>query len=553
MFRGSDSRITIRPGRAFQEFRESIDFISKDELGKFIEEHTPNLWLGSMLSCPSGMPSGKQLMEELISALLRPLFTDESMDHPDFTKILDAVVGTWCLEDVFDRAREYGVDVSTVYYELKNINETNPPNEWHYAVAKYYLSKNKLGMLITTNWDDLLEQAFEEIGNDFQVTSSINYFASPIVEQKVDLHHIHGSFKGNDVVTSLKSEHRDVAFPFGFYDKPVIFIGYGGYEPSVYEYLYTCTLPQIWIVYDENEFDDPKKARLLRRENVKVYKGDLQDVLELLDDSFKRMQWQLQPFTAKFSIDHSLNSVLLSYALMSRRMPDAIIDTYHMVKVPFAGNPFLGRAHDFEPRRTLIGLAEIIVGILLYTVRNHNIANSIFCHSFNLLELGGDGIAARIVASYMLRHTINNKKAIDLTKVLNQPVNDDTDCLDQKCRTKSHSFFNDMAYEPFSKILRGEKSFFEKMGIQVFMEMTAGVSETPGFLGEHYEIYAQWLFREGKYEVAAATFNHAANFHFLGAQNTAGILCYNTAKKIHAGEMHSLPPSLKLTNEIPIF
>ena len=501
------------------------------------------------------MPSGKQLMEELIRALLHPLFTDEAMEGGEFREILNAVVGTWSLEDVFDRASEYGVDVSVLYNELKIINDTAPPNEWHYAVARYYRFKNPTGVLITTNWDDFLERAFCEIGTNFEITSSTDQFGDPQVEQIVNLHHIHGSFRETDVVTSLKSEHRDVAFPVGFYGKPVIFMGYGGYEPSVYEYLYTCTMPQIWIVYDEKEFDDPKKARLLRRNNVRVFKGDLQDVLEVLDGTFSKIQWKLHHFEARLSADYSLNRVLLAYALMSRRIPDAIIDTYHMIKVPLAGNPFLGRAHDFEPRSALFGLAEIIVGILLYTVRNHNVANSIFCHALNLLELGGDGIAARIVASYMLRHTIDERKAIDLSKVLNQPNSIDADCLDKKCGTKSHSIFNDIAYEVFSKKLRGENSVLEGQedSILHFMEITAMISETPGFLGEHYEIYAQRLFREGKLDEAAATFNHAANFHFLGAQNKAGILCYNVAKNIHSGKIHTLPPSLKLTSEFPFF
>lgn len=556
MFRKTQSRIVIKPGRAFQELRDSVDKISIDGLREFIEKHTPNIWLGSIVSCPSGMPSGRRLMEELIKALLRPLFSEESMKSADFSKILDSIIQTWSLEDVYDRAAEYEVDVSGIYEELRKINDTNPPNELHYAVARYYQSKNTDGTLFTTNWDDFLERALGKIGVDFNSTSNNNFKDDDNVSRKVKLYHVHGSFKENDVVTSLKSEHRDVDFPFDFYDKPIIFMGYGGYEPSVYEYLYTCTRPQVWIVKEKEEFDDPKKARLLRRKNVQVYEGDLKDVLKLLDKSFKDIPSNSPPFSAKFSVDNSLNSVLLSYALMSRRIPDIIIDYYHMIKVPLAGNPFLGRAHDYDSRKALMGLAEIIVGILLFTVRNHNVANSIFCHSFNLLELGGDQISASIVTSYMLRHTINKEKAIDLTDVLlNQLHNEDSGSLDHKCSAKSHSIFNSIAYEPFSKILKGEKSIFEESekGIQLFIEMAANISETPGFLGEHYEIFAQWLFRSGKFEEAAAIFNHAANFHFLGAQNKAGILCYNIAKKIHAGEIHTLPPSLKLTNESPVF
>ena len=95
------------------------------------------------------------------------------------------------------------------------------------------------------------------------------------------MYHPHGSFETRDVVCSYIQEQRQLTLAVQPFSAPALFLGYSGYEPSLYRHL-EHTAGQLWCVRDESDFEIPSKRRLLCRPNTFVYVGNLQELLKAI-------------------------------------------------------------------------------------------------------------------------------------------------------------------------------------------------------------------------------------------------------------------------------
>ena len=203
-------------------------------------------------------------------------------------KALSELISCWPLEALLDEFNSVGYDLAESllkFFEQQNASAA--PNLLHEAVVAYYqkgLSNTPL--CITTNWDTLIEMAFHRAGYSVEAAgvraSEPEILGKLSTEPKsIAVYHPHGSFNTRDVVCSYSRQQGQLPISPSFLDHPTLFLGYSGYEPSLYRRI-EHRKPQLWCVRDESDFEIPAKRRLLCRPNVFVYVGDLRDLLKSL-------------------------------------------------------------------------------------------------------------------------------------------------------------------------------------------------------------------------------------------------------------------------------
>jgi hypothetical protein len=138
----------------------------------------------------------------------------------------------------------------------------------------------------------MLEKAFRAKGFSAQIGH--NFEKTTVSKKAVSIYHPHGAFETRDVVCSYIREQQQLTLHLTFMSHPILFLGYSGYEPSLYRNL-EIDGAQLWCVRNESDFQIPSKRRILCRPNTFVYVGDVQELLRALgvldqDISFDSMQ-----------------------------------------------------------------------------------------------------------------------------------------------------------------------------------------------------------------------------------------------------------------------
>jgi len=256
-----------------------------DQAVEWIKKEKPLIWLGSILSVPepSGLPSGYALTRSLLELSFKE---GVAADHQD--QIIDTVLPRWPLEALLDEFEWLDFDLSeSLLAFFKAANDGVAPNALHKAVALYYqqgLARKPL--CITTNWDTLQERAFRIAGYSVVVGGPAKMPDDTFGKEGGDpktifVYHPHGSFETQDVVCSLKREQSQLALTFEMMQHPTLFLGYSGYEPSLYRRL-EFAAGQLWCIRDRGDFQIPAKRRLLTKPNTFVYLGDMRELLRAL-------------------------------------------------------------------------------------------------------------------------------------------------------------------------------------------------------------------------------------------------------------------------------
>jgi hypothetical protein len=167
---------------------------------------------------------------------------------------------------------------------FKSVNESAAPNALHKAVVSYYQQGLARWLLcVTTNWDTLQEKAFRDAAYSV-VTGGPGKMPDASFGKEggdpttIFLYHPHGSFETQDIVCSLKREQSQLALNMEMMLHPTLFLGYSGYEPSLYRRL-EFNAGQLWCIRDVADFEIPAKRRLLSRPNTFVYVGDMCELL----------------------------------------------------------------------------------------------------------------------------------------------------------------------------------------------------------------------------------------------------------------------------------
>lgn len=270
-------RIERSPEPVVFDLEQAVEWINREK---------PLLWLGSIFSVPepSGLPSGYALT----SSLLELTFKEDSIAKGPQDQLIETVLPRWPLEALLDEFEWLDFDLSESLLSFFNdINNSVAPNSLHRAVTSYYqrgLASRPL--CITTNWDTLQEQAFRMAGYSVVIGGPGEMPGAAFGTESGDpktifLYHPHGSFETEDVVCSLKRQQSQLALTFEIMRHPTLFLGYSGYEPSLYRRL-EFRAGQLWCIRDRGDFEIPAKRRLLTKPNTFVFVGDIRELLKAL-------------------------------------------------------------------------------------------------------------------------------------------------------------------------------------------------------------------------------------------------------------------------------
>lgn len=258
--------------------------LSLEQSVDWIRREKPILWLGSIVSVPepANFPSGFAVTRSLINQVLAGAVPEASRQS-----IVNSLAGLWPLEAVLDEFEFLGFDLSeSMLAFFDESNRSASPSLLHEAAVGYYKSGlSKTPLCVTTNWDTLLEASFSAHG--FNTISSGP--GSPMDDavgkpsahpEDIHIYHPHGSFAAKDVVCSFRQQQSQLTLNINVFRPPTLFLGYSGYEPSLYTYLeHNSGQGQLWCIRSLDDLKNSAKRRLLCRPNTFVYVGDMCDLL----------------------------------------------------------------------------------------------------------------------------------------------------------------------------------------------------------------------------------------------------------------------------------
>jgi hypothetical protein len=160
------------------------------------------LLLGSGVSSAAGIPTGWQVVMDLIRKLAaiqdveladdtaaEEWYRDTYDVEPDYSELLDALTST--SEERQQLLRSYFEPTDAEREDGKKI-----PTEAHRAIARMVRNEN-VRMILTTNFDRLLEQALQDEGIQPDVISSADALngAIPYIHSKVFVVKLHGDYR----------------------------------------------------------------------------------------------------------------------------------------------------------------------------------------------------------------------------------------------------------------------------------------------------------------------------------------------------------------------
>lgn len=217
-------------------------YFTLDEAVSWIKNNKPILWIGSIFSVPqpSGLPSGAALTEAIFDVILPPdTLINQVTGEPLDRNYRKRISSRFSLEDLFDELEWGGLDQSLPLLDLLcRLDRKAEPSELHKAVVRYYSHGfAQLPLCITTNWDTLLERAFaKSFASVHSFGPADGALPSSETPGTVGVYHAHGSFEQKNVVCTTHEEGGLMEFPW-LRSTPMLFLGYSGYEPSLYRHL----------------------------------------------------------------------------------------------------------------------------------------------------------------------------------------------------------------------------------------------------------------------------------------------------------------------------
>jgi hypothetical protein len=258
-----------------------------DDAVDWIKRNKPLLWVGSIFSVPepSRFPSGYALTRSLLD-LIFP--AEEQVPKTVRDRMINSLMSQWPLEALFDEFESLHFDLSeSVLAFFAEHDGRARPNPLHDAITRYYeCGLSAAPLCVTTNWDTLIEKAFRSKGYKVHTAGPAKMpaddFGKPDGSKRtMSVYHPHGSFETSDVVCSSFQEQQQLALHMGFKFHPMLFLGYSGYEPSLYRHL-EYSGPHLWCIRNERDLDVPAKRRLLCRRGTQVFVGDMLELLRAL-------------------------------------------------------------------------------------------------------------------------------------------------------------------------------------------------------------------------------------------------------------------------------
>ena len=346
-----------RPDLAVERSAEP-QILKLDAAVDWIKRNKPLLWVGSIFSVPepSRFPSGYALTRSLFDLIFPAA---EALQKTARDQMINSLMPRWPLEAVFDEFESLDFDLSeSVLAFFADLDARASPNPLHDAVTRYYEQGLAAAPLcVTTNWDTLVEKAFRRKGYKVHAAGPgkmpADDFGKPdMSERTMSVYHPHGSFETGDVVCSSFQEQKQLSLHMGFKYHPVLFLGYSGYEPSLYRHL-EYSGPQLWCIRNEHDLDIPAKRRLLCRRDTQVFVGDMLELLralQLLDQdvslatSYLSLEGKIPPKVIE--VIHCSIAARIEPRFCSDYLADALCCDYPEPELSFRLSRIIGAVHN---------------------------------------------------------------------------------------------------------------------------------------------------------------------------------------------------------------
>lgn len=179
---------------------------------------------------PSDLPSWSEYNVAILKAInelakLELKYKNDLLDLND----IDKYIPTICLSDFVVRHA-----MGMAYFPLLEVLEGARPNNNHYALAQ--LAKGgKIHAIITTNFDTLIEQAFNELNVEFDLIVTESDFENFVLSKRCAILKIHGSVGSEaffvDTITQKLyglSDTKTNCLKKLFLENELVFMGYSG-------------------------------------------------------------------------------------------------------------------------------------------------------------------------------------------------------------------------------------------------------------------------------------------------------------------------------------
>jgi hypothetical protein len=488
------------------------EVLQLNEAVQWIGQNRPILWVGSIVSVPdpAGFPSGYAITESLVRLILRGAIPIAQQDE-----LTALITKEWPLEALFDEFELLGFDISESLLKFfSEMNDSVAPSPLHRAIVDYYKEGRAAHPLcITTNWDTLLEVAFRDAG--FTVITAgcdqpiPDQFGKPTGDSRtIFIYHPHGSFATKDVVCSFRQQQKQVTLHPNLLYQPTLYLGYSGYEPSLYMSL-EHGAGQMWCVRSELEFEIPAKRRLLSRPNTVTFVGDLCDLLQHMTVLEGKVDTRSNGVTA-FDIPGKVREIITINTLCSLNSQLAVNMLTHSLL-----------AFPSEPEATFrfAGAMKSIVN----HVRNRLYDPGILAALLASTKLRDSEQTWITILAYLLRHDRNLPSSV-IKELITFATQAPSSGLDTS-RTQSAEdliVYGLGQVKQRANIYRGfvrESARVDDWRIYIVTPLVSG--DLAG-LGETCEIWAMESIRDGDLVVASNLFDYAATCYYLRGLWNAG-------------------------------
>ena len=289
---------------------------------------------------PSDLPSWWEYNSILLQEIGK--LGAECIDQPDnilcVDKLMESLPVVSISEFIVNRI------VGEAYYPLISLLDGAEPNVNHLLLAQ--LAQNKsICAIVTTNFDTLLEKAFDQTGVNYKRFDSPADFDRADSNTLFPIYKIHGSADNTDFaidtvhqkLTGLSLEKKEVLKDL-FTHNHILFLGFSGEDflfGSDYIPIQNNEKGITWIAHPSSKFNERTKEILAER------KADI--IHSSLPDFYKKCGWSLpivsvtdlsEPSSFKTKAEHAIRTLLSNPAIgkpaclgMCINLLDAIDDT----------------------------------------------------------------------------------------------------------------------------------------------------------------------------------------------------------------------------------
>jgi hypothetical protein len=480
----------------------------------WVRREKPILWLGSIVSVPepANFPSGFAITKSLIGKVLAGAVPEDSRQS-----IVDGLAHLWPLEAVLDEFEFLGFDLSeSMLAFLDKSNRSALPTRLHEAAVRYYESGlSKIPLCVTTNWDTLLETSFRAHGFKTIVsgpgTPMDDAIGKPSTHpEEIFIYHSHGSFEAKDVVCSFRQQQSQLTLNTNIFQPPTLFLGYSGYEPSLYTYLeHNAGKGQLWCIRSLDDLQNPAKRRLLCRPNTFVYVGDMCELLTglgVLDQAVDTASH----YVGLNELPSKIVEVVLTNMLCSLN-PDLAVNMVSHLLLAFPEEP--------EGTLRYTGMMRAIINHVRDRVHSPALGVALMAAA-KLRDSEQTWIS---VLGYLLRHDRNVPQHV-VRRVLQFAATAPSSGLGREDSPEDLLVYGLGIVKQRANIYKSFVREGERISDWRIYFMTPLLSADLAAMGESCEIWAFEKIRDGDLDSAANLFDYAATSFYLRGMVNAGAL-----------------------------